>query len=164
MNFEGWRTTLIATLGMVLVSGLAFYALSHIDTSKYGDLFGKLATIALAVWMVVQIWAHATQVRNARHQLLLMGVSFIQVVPFLFGAVYGAFGYEDKCVVGAESPSDVLYFSYVTFTTVGFGDLRPEGMCRALAVSEAITGYVLLGLFVAAAVAVFAREHHRDEP
>ncbi|MEM7318810.1 MAG: potassium channel family protein [Pseudomonadota bacterium] len=156
---QDWKNTLIGGGGMVVVSAGAFYLLSHLDENTSGDTLGNIATIGLAIWLLSQFWFYITLIRNPHQQLALMGISFIQVVPFLFAAVYGAFGYSENCISGSQTPTDVLYFSYVTFTTVGFGDLHPIGLCRAIAVSEAITGYILLGLFVAAAVSVF--EHQR---
>ncbi|TMV06862.1 two pore domain potassium channel family protein [Ruegeria sediminis] len=160
---DEWRTTLIAALGLVVVSVLAYYLLSRLTDAAAGVTVGTISTAGLAIWLFSQTWYHMTMVHSARRQLLLMGISFVQVVPFLFAAVYGAFGYYDLCVLGARSPADALYFSYVTFTTLGFGDLLPVGMCRFIAVAEAITGYVLLGLLVAAAVGVYGRDRDRDE-
>ncbi|WP_372574136.1 potassium channel family protein [Ruegeria jejuensis] len=157
-----FRRTLLGAAAMVFVSSAAFYFLSHLDEKQAGNAFGNVATIGLAIWLLVQIWLHAVLVESPRRQLIIMGISFIQVVPFLFAAVYGAFGYNDLCVIGAEKPSDMLYFSYVTFTTVGYGDLQPVGLCRTVAVAEAVTGYVLLGLFVAATIASYTRTHQRN--
>jgi hypothetical protein len=39
---------------------------------------------------------------------------------------------------------DAVYFSAVTFTTVGYGDLAPSGPIRFLAGTESITGFVLI--------------------
>ena len=158
-TLEEWKSTLVAALGLVLASFLAWYGLSRLNETQAGDTIGTIAAIGLVVWLVSQSWYYMTQVKSPRRLLFLMGVSFIQVVPFLFAAVYGAFGYSDLCVIGANGPADVLYFSYVTFTTVGYGDLSPAGLCRALAAAEAVTGYVLLGLFVAAAVTIYSRTH-----
>ncbi len=45
--------------------------------------------------------------------------------------------------------SDSLYFSLITFTTLGYGDLRPlEGLGRILAGSEAFIGAFMMALFV----------------
>ncbi|WP_170762719.1 potassium channel family protein [Ruegeria lacuscaerulensis] len=154
-----WKSTLLATAGMVIASFFAWFGLSRLSEATAGDTIGTMAAVGLVVWIVSQSWFYMTQVRSPRRLLFLMGVSFIQVVPFLFAAVYGAFGYNDLCVVGAHGPADILYFSYVTFTTVGYGDMAPIGLCRGLAVAEAVTGYILLGMFVAAAVALYARTH-----
>ncbi|WP_170550021.1 potassium channel family protein [Ruegeria atlantica] len=161
-TLDEWKSTLVAALGLVIVSFVAWYGLSRLSETAAGDKIGTATTVGLTIWLVSQTWYYMTQVKSPKRQLLLMGISFIQVVPFLFAAVYGSFGYNDLCVVGAKGPSDVLYFSYVTFTTVGFGDLHPAGLCRGLAVAEAITGYILLGLFVAAAVGIYARGHSQN--
>ncbi len=154
-----WKSTYLAAAGLVLASFLAWFGLSRLSETAAGDTIGTIASVALLVWLVSQSWYYMTQVKSPSRLLFLMGVSFIQVVPFLFAAVYGAFGYNDNCVLGAEGPADILYFSYVTFTTVGYGDMSPTGLCRGLAVSEAVTGYILLGMFVAAAVSLYSRNH-----
>ena len=163
-TLDEWKSTLIAALGLVLASFLAWYGLSRLNEAAAGDTIGTIASVGLLIWLVSQSWYYVTQVKSPRRLLFLMGVSFIQVVPFLFAAVYGAFGYNDHCVIGAQGPGDILYFSYVTFTTVGYGDMSPTGLCRGLAVSEAVTGYILLGMFVAAAVSLYARNHNPDRP
>ena len=43
---------------------------------------------------------------------------------------------------------DCLYFSVVTFTTLGYGDLTPLGWSRTVAAIEAFTGSFSLALFV----------------
>ncbi|WP_171101641.1 MULTISPECIES: potassium channel family protein [unclassified Ruegeria] len=159
-TLEEWKSTLLAALGLMLASFIAWFGLSRLNETTAGDTIGTLASVGLLIWIASQSWFYVTQVKSPRRLLLLMGISFIQVVPFLFAAVYGAFGYNDNCVVGAGGPADILYFSYVTFTTVGYGDMSPTGLCRGLAVAEAVTGYILLGMFVAAAVAIYSREHN----
>jgi hypothetical protein len=39
---------------------------------------------------------------------------------------------------------DVVYFSSITYTTVGYGDLTPTGPIRFLAGTEALSGFVML--------------------
>jgi hypothetical protein len=45
-----------------------------------------------------------------------------------------------------------LYFSVVTFTTLGYGDFQPHPDLRLLAGFEAVLGYIYLGLTVGAAI------------
>jgi len=39
---------------------------------------------------------------------------------------------------------DCVYFSYTTFTTLGFGDIEPHGLIRHLVGLEALTGLLLI--------------------
>lgn len=53
----------------------------------------------------------------------------------------------------AESTKNFLYFSFVTITTVGYGDLTAaSNLGRSLAIAEALTGQIYLVTVVAAIV------------
>ena len=69
---------------------------------------------------------------------------------FLYNAI-GAIGSEPFFVqTHNATTADYLYFSYVTQTTVGYGDLTAAtGFGRALAVLEALTGQIYLVTVVA---------------
>jgi hypothetical protein len=57
-------------------------------------------------------------------------------IYYLLGAI------ADKTFLGS------LYFSMVTFTTLGYGDIVPHGSMRLIAASEALVGIFLSGLFI----------------
>jgi len=52
-----------------------------------------------------------------------------------------------------------LYFSTITFTTLGYGDLypSPHGFCRILSMAEAVAGGCLIALFVVCLAKRFSR-------
>ncbi len=52
---------------------------------------------------------------------------------------------------------DCLYFSVVTFTTLGYGDFRPTEELRVWAAGEALIGAFLMALFVVAMARKFTR-------
>jgi len=58
-----------------------------------------------------------------------------------------------------------IYFSFVTVTSVGYGDVVPRGLARVAAVGEAITGLLIFGAVVAKFVSrrqdEVVREIHR---
>ena len=45
---------------------------------------------------------------------------------------------------GGQHPVDIMYFSLVTYTSLGYGDITPAGNIRLLAGVEALTGLVLI--------------------
>ena len=49
-------------------------------------------------------------------------------------------------IAGVESPDwqDFFYFSAVTYTSTGYGDLTPTGNLRLLATIEALTGMIMI--------------------
>jgi hypothetical protein len=60
---------------------------------------------------------------------------------------------------GPHRQSEYLYFSFVTLTTLGFGDLSPDvGLPQALTVIEALTGQVFLVTMVARLVTLWGRQ------
>ncbi|MDE4910855.1 ion channel [Methylobacterium sp. 092160098-2] len=50
------------------------------------------------------------------------------------------------------SPSDSLYFSIVTWTTLGYGDIVPLAETRLVAASEALIGYLVMAFLIASAL------------
>jgi voltage-gated potassium channel len=58
-----------------------------------------------------------------------------------------------------HAQSEYLYFSFVTLTTLGFGDLSPHvGLPQALTVFEALLGQVFLVTMVARLVTLWGRQ------
>jgi len=80
------------------------------------------------------------------------------LMPLLYMATVAAFAwwYSDHpgglaCVYDPKRTADFwdcLYFSIITVTSVGYGDMRPTGGCRFVAGLEAVFGLVFLGVII----------------
>jgi hypothetical protein len=86
----------------------------------------------------------------------------------IFAFAYFFIGVNDTGVVEAFDPAnsvaqnlaafgDCLYFSIVTFTTVGYGDVVPLGLAKAVSAVEALSGNFIMALFVVVFVRKLAR-------
>jgi hypothetical protein len=62
----------------------------------------------------------------------------------------------------AETPAEMtsftsVYFSFITLTTVGYGDIVPAvPMARMLAASEAMTGTLFVAIMISRLVALYS--------
>ena len=82
-----------------------------------------------------------------RHALI--SIAEVMGMLFAFGSVYQKIGIIDSTQPGSPVVHEFwssLYYSVVTFTTLGYGDFYPQGIGRALAGMQALTGYIILGL------------------
>jgi len=82
-----------------------------------------LSIVALMLGHVAEIWLFAGT---------LIGLSKL---PW-----FGGFGGQFSGDLG-----DYLYFSAVNYTSLGYGDIHPVGSMRAIAVTEALTGLMMIG-------------------
>jgi hypothetical protein len=57
-----------------------------------------------------------------------------------------------------DDPTGALYFSIVTWTTLGYGDLLPATDIRLVAALEALMGYAFFGLAVGLGTHLLSRD------
>lgn len=67
---------------------------------------------------------------------------------FMFAAIYRGYGLISPDGSVAPPWKTALYFSIVTWTTLGYGDYRPPEAIQLIAAIQALLGYVFLGLTV----------------
>lgn len=151
-------------LTMVLLTTVA--AAASISAQDHPGWYQNLL---LAAWSVILLLAPLTIFRRIRTDFQRGGVELEVVLgalcAYLWIGAYFAFIYGASSVIlktpffaqpGAENQLNYLYFSFVTLTTTGYGDLFPGGgPGRMLAATEAVIGQLYLVSVVAVAVSVF---------
>lgn len=103
-----------------------------------------LGTAYFAATMVARV------VHSPIQRVIFWSIVVVWFAPVTFATFYALIGSYQQCLLNSEGAFDYLYFSYVTFTTLGYGDIQPIGVCRGLSAAEAVSGYVFLGALVAA--------------
>jgi hypothetical protein len=90
-------------------------------------------------------------------------VSIYLLLAYTWAALYGAMVnlYPDSFQLGTNSTgrqSDLMYFSLVTLSTIGYGDIVPlTGEARMLAALEGVTGVLYIAITVAILVSGYKR-------
>lgn len=105
-------------------------------------IIGCLATLVGYIFRVPTITANALFAATAAYVILALfwAVLFVAVNHVAPGSIAGA----------GDGWPDMIYFSLVTITTLGYGDLTPvTPFCRMLAAVEAVTGQLYLAVLVA---------------
>jgi voltage-gated potassium channel len=91
---------------------------------------------------------------------LLMGLFF----ALIFSLTAYVTGSPFFASLSHPSLGDYIYFSYITITTVGYGDLAPATtLGRMLAVTEAMTGQLYLVTVVALLVSNYRGRRSKDD-
>ena len=78
---------------------------------------------------------------------LLLGVMFASIYGFIETVHPGAFGGLDPA---QNLRAEMMYFSFVTLTTLGYGDVSPVApFARSLAIVEAVIGVLYIAIVIA---------------
>jgi hypothetical protein len=65
--------------------------------------------------------------------------------------------------IDANVPQTWIYYSFVTLTTTGYGDVTPvHPVARSLAIAEALTGQLYLAITLARLVALYVGPRRQD--
>jgi Ion channel len=158
------RADSTVSLALVAVSAASAVALLVFGGDGFAAFVGILsglltvATIAtVALGVVDQGEANVQAVTGAVCVYLLIGMLFV----FLYG-VLAALGSGDFFAQGTDGTRSLrLYFSFVTLSTVGYGDYTAAGeLARTLAVLEALVGQ----LYLVTVIAVLVSRMRRRSP
>jgi len=89
--------------------------------------------------------------------LRIVGISMLLILVCAILYTFTGLNYQGEFFIYSSNQSlsenfsfflSSLYYSVVTFTTLGYGDFTPVGISRAIAAIEAFTGSFTIALFV----------------
>lgn len=166
------HTRLLRRMGLALalppIVLHAYYVLSG------GSIFGLATTIALAIYYGFAIGALLAYVLRddvATTDELFAVVCMYILLAMMWACVYWVvkfFEPEAFFVNPQNNPDgrvtwwDLLYFSFTTLTSVGFGEITPAtSHARSLVMVEQIAGVMYIALLVARLTAMSSRREYR---
>ncbi|MBW2973888.1 hypothetical protein KY346_05870 [Candidatus Woesearchaeota archaeon] len=159
--YREYGASILESMSALLLGGVVFLVLRHFDMAVLGAImFPIIVTIGM---LVVSIRSFRPE-RDSPFIFIFNMLSIIAITLLFFAAVYHVAPYSDQDYLEVnEIPqkltfSESVYYSTVTITTLGYGDIVPHGLFRAFAATEAILGFIFLGLFVSGLTLFFAKK------
>lgn len=118
-------------------------------------IFVHASATRLVMFLAIR---HADEAKKHRIRFRSLGLSIIVLIMF-FASIFESFGWAvTYLMLGAlANLEEALYFSIVTFTTLGYGDITLSGEFRLLASFEAANGIIIFGWSTAIIMAVAQR-------
>ena len=181
-NFLGLQLLLDLLLSAILLSGVyavsenknntliaAFLALpmfisiwlSHMTTSQNLILLVHLFAIPYLLFTIVTILIYIFKIQQVTRDVIAAAIVVYLLIGLLWTFVYmalhlwepGSFSYNE--IEGFRKSYMLAYFSFVTLTTLGYGDITPlTPQARAFTYIEAIVGQMYIAILIARLVGI----------
>jgi len=159
LNFaEKTRKTLMTTGGCTII--LLF--ISFLTDHRVWDLFAFINMFAYQGFIVYFMIRHVSRSPEVNGTIILNAVNGYVLIGFLGALLLAMAEIAELYIFGIETPliniagdalpkfHEYLYFSYVTVTTLGYGDITPaNALARSIVIVIAISGQLYLTVLVA---------------
>ena len=162
------RLFILFLLGTVALRAVEFFVDDHWLTT-FGMIFALLACLFFAALLLVRAMRdghiNVNRIVGAVGAYLLIGITFGIAYRLLALYVDHAFAMGGTPVDYAQVQARLPYFSFVTLTATGYGDITPwHPYARSLATLEALFGGLFLTVLVARLVGLEMewREEQRE--
>lgn len=173
-------TGLIATgscrgLGFALVSlPLAAIWLNQVWPQKCPAFTFILPAIAFLAVVIASLLGFILRAKRVDANVLCAGISTYLILGLVWGLAYTlvaqisphAFSFNTSSgTTSVMSGFTAIYFSFTTLMTVGYGDITPVAdVARMLAMIEAMTGTLFVGVMIARLVSLYSAAEHSHTP
>lgn len=151
------RSTRFAVRTFVVFT-IALFAVGRYRADRLVDVVGHLSAILFTGWVCFLIARNVWSLRRADFEAIAAALCAFLMIGLFWSLVYslvaivdaGAFPPGVDMTTGGTDALTPLYFSFVTLTTLGYGDIFPVSPgARMFTVLEAITGQIFLVVLVA---------------
>jgi len=153
-------TGLVATLTVAtLVLRWAAFRSPDSASQLAGFALSIVLLSILAALVLVQVFREgpitAYRIQGAIVVYLLVGFAWAAAYEVVYRAWPGAFQFAERSPSDLRITHGLLYYSFVTLTTVGYGDITPvHPAARSLAIFEALIGQLYPAILIARLVSM----------
>lgn len=155
------KTQTIIAVGLAVPMILLIW-ITHANPSKALHLSANLFILAFLSYIIVLILYFVFSTRQVTRHVIFGAISAYLLIGIAWSIVYfvletlhpGSFSINIESA--ASNPGQFLYFSFVTITTLGYGDITPLNQkARSLATGEALVGQIYMTVLIAWLVGLY---------
>jgi voltage-gated potassium channel len=155
----------------VFVGGgaIAATAVSEATGAAYAPLVSQSLSLLLLILTTLMMLNTLVRADRVSKDTIIGGICVYLMIGLSFAVAYLIIlGFDADALIKAGRPlnelrgdasagsAQVLYFSFVTLTTLGFGDIAPAGeIAQTVVVWEAIIGQLYVAIFIARLMALY---------
>jgi len=163
---RGKRKHLILAIVLLIPSLIVLWFQVPSD-NEYYILFARTSPVLLFSYIVVLIFSDVLTTREVNADIVAGGVSVYLLIGLIFSLIYHAYYILDPTAFAIAEHFDpeqgegstylylFNYFSYVTMTTLGYGDISPVSLqARTMVQIETLMGQLYVAIFIARLVSI----------
>jgi hypothetical protein len=153
-----WPSVLLMLASLVLMVASSISSNRMLSGFRWGVLAAFFALTS------VGLFSYLKNARSITQAHLYTAVSIYLLLAMMWAALYCSLdAFQPGSIQLGSHPADhqseLLYFSLVTLSTIGYGDVLPlSGEARMLAALEGVTGVLYIAITVAILVSSYKRE------
>jgi hypothetical protein len=167
------RPAVVIVVMLLAVSGIVLDWLAHFEQRTslrvLDDLLRLAFVLTLAVVVTIQVFRPGSvthhRVQGAICVYLLAGMSWAYAYEILLALDPAALHIPENFSTASVRTGLMRYFSFVTLTTLGYGDILPVSpVARSLASSEALFGQLYPAVMIARLISFEILDRRRPNP
>lgn len=140
----------------VLVGGTA----AHVISAAAAILFFTMQTWFLSVRVFASGTVNVYRICGAVAVYLILGVLWANAYVFIYLVQPAAFAFAPGAQAFEPPISEMVYFSFVTLTTIGYGDITAvHPMARSLVILEGLVGQLYPAILLARLMTQYQSRH-----
>ena len=160
--------------GLLLgIPAVALHWFVYVDPTDFSTVASLVTNIAFLGFTAAVVVVAVAREREVSADTVFGGMSVYLLLGVIWALLYGLLeALDPPALLGAQLATPerlealssipggfqrVIYFSFVTLTTLGYGDIRPASdVARMFATAEAITGQLFIAVFIARLIGAHA--------
>jgi hypothetical protein len=163
-------TLVVAVL--LMIPAIAGRWINHFRPDLVPPAVFLVSGLVLVAFVMVNLLSFVLRAPSVNTEVLCASISAYLMLGLIFTMAYwlvdqltpgGAFSFNTKAGKQSMNGFNAFYFSFITLSTVGYGDITPlSRIARWLAALEAMTGLLYMTVLIARLVSLYSSPKSDD--